>query len=197
MNSYWEKYIQSPAFDAAALQKAVQREKAERNLGAFIQQAWDVIEPGTTYIDNWHIELIAEHLQAVNDGELRRLIINIPPRHMKSIEATVCYPVWTWTKAPEKRFIKVSYSDSLSRKHNILSRDIIRDPLIFPKGTFKDTTDTLVQRILYMVDKPTTSDPPKKPHSRKTVTGAGNKANSKQAQCKYCAGNNLKLCQHQ
>lgn len=60
-------YIRSPAFDAAALQNAVQREKAERNLGAFIQQAWDVIEPGTTYIDNWHIELIAEHLQAVND----------------------------------------------------------------------------------------------------------------------------------
>ena len=128
MNNYWEKYIQSPAFDAGALQHAIQRERAERSLDAFIQQAWSVIEPGTTYIDNWHIGLIAEHLQAVNDGELRRLIINIPPRHMKSIEATVCYPAWTWTKRPEKRFIKVSYSDSLSRKHNILSRDIIRSP---------------------------------------------------------------------
>lgn len=128
MNSYWEKYIRSPAFDPASLERAVMREKAERSLDSFIQQAWSVIEPGTTYVDNWHIGLIAEHLQAINDGELRRLIINIPPRHMKSIEATVCYPAWTWTKRPEKRFIKVSYSDALSRKHNILTRDIIQSP---------------------------------------------------------------------
>ena len=108
--------------------KEVKRIRAERNLDFFIQQAWDIIEPGKEYIDNWHIALIAEHLQAINDGELHRLIINIPPRHMKSIEATVCYPVWTWTQHPEKRFIKLSYSDSLSRKHNIMSRDIINSP---------------------------------------------------------------------
>ena len=108
--------------------RAVLREKAERSLSEFIVQAWAVIEPGTTFVDNWHIGLIAEHLQAINDGELRRLIINIPPRHMKSIETTICYPAWTWTKRPEKRFIKVSYSDALSRKHNILTRDIIQSP---------------------------------------------------------------------
>ena len=106
----------------------IQRERAERSLAEFIRQAWPVIEPGTTYVDNYHIELIAEHLQAVNDGEILRLIINLPPRHMKSIETTVCYPAWTWTKSPEKRFIKVSYSDSLSRKHNVLTREIIRSP---------------------------------------------------------------------
>ncbi len=103
-------------------------ELAERSLDEFIKQAWAVIEPGTTYVDNWHIGLIAEYLQAVEDGEIKRLIINMPPRHMKSIEATVCYPVWAWIKNPAKRFIKVSYSDSLSRKHNILSRDIIKSP---------------------------------------------------------------------
>lgn len=112
----------------AELRQEILREKAERSLDSFIQQAWPVIEPGTTYIDNWHIQLIAEYLHAVNDGDILRLIINIPPRFMKSIEATVCFPVWTWTKKPERRFIKVSYSDSLSRKHNILSRDIINSP---------------------------------------------------------------------
>ncbi|MGN0489347.1 MAG: phage terminase large subunit [Ruminococcus sp.] len=126
MNPSLLNYLTSS--EATALQEAIRRERAERSLSEFIRQAWPVIEPGTTYIDNWHIDLIAEHLQAVNDGEIRRLIINIPPRHMKSIEATVCFPVWTWTKAPERRFIKVSYSDSLSRKHNILSRDIIQSP---------------------------------------------------------------------
>ena len=114
--------------DPVRLKAAIRKEKAERSLSEFIRQAWDVIEPGTAYIHNWHIDLIAEYLQAVNDGEIHRLLINMPPRHMKSIEATVCYPVWTWTRHPEKRFIKVSYFDSLSRKHNILSRDIIRSP---------------------------------------------------------------------
>ena len=126
--TFSENLLKQIASDPDGLRAAVLREQAERSLGAFIRQAWSVIEPGTTYIDNWHIELIAEHLQAVNSGEIRRLIINIPPRHMKSIEATVCYPVWTWIQHPEKRFIKVSYSDALSRKHNILSRDIINSP---------------------------------------------------------------------
>ncbi len=117
--------------DRAAVRKLladISRERAERSLPVFIEQAWNVIEPGIRYVDNWHIHLIGEYMEAINAGQIRRLVINIPPRHMKSIEATVCYPVWTWLKHPEKRFIKVSYSDSLSRKHNILARDIIKSP---------------------------------------------------------------------
>lgn len=117
--------------DQAAVKKLlnnISREKAERTLPSFIEQAWRVIEPGIDYVDNWHIHLIGEYMEAINTGQIQRLIINIPPRHMKSIEVTVCYPVWTWIKHPEKRFIKVSYSDSLSRKHNIIARDIINSP---------------------------------------------------------------------
>ena len=117
--------------DQAAVKKLlsnISREKAERTLPSFIEQAWRVIEPGIDYVDNWHIHLIGEYMEAINKGQIQRLIINIPPRHMKSIEVTVCYPVWTWIKHPEKRFIKVSYSDSLSRKHNIIARDIINSP---------------------------------------------------------------------
>lgn len=128
MNSYWKNYIQSPMFDVNALREAILKEKAERNLSEFIKQAWHVIEPGTPYVENWHIDLISEYLQAVDNSEILRLIINIPPRHMKSIQTTVCYPAWSWIKKPTKRFIKVSYSDSLSRKHNVLCRDIIRSP---------------------------------------------------------------------
>ena len=126
MSKYWESYINSSQFDPGTLLKGIRRERAERSLSEFIQQSWPIIEPGTTYIPNWHIDLICEYLHAVKDGEIKRLVINIPPRHMKSINVTVCFPCWTWTQAPEKRFIKVSYSDSLSRKHNVLSRDIIQ-----------------------------------------------------------------------
>jgi predicted phage terminase large subunit-like protein len=122
------KSLQSDPKAAAWLKRAISREKQERSLPEFIENAWSVIEPGTPYIDNWHIHLIAEYLQAVNIGQVKRLIINIPPRHMKSIEVTVCYPAWTWTREPHKRFIKISYADTLSRKHNIMTRDIISSP---------------------------------------------------------------------
>ena len=114
MPDYWKNLAQ---VDPAALLRQVRREQAERNLPEFIRQAWPVIEPGTTFIDNWHIDCIGEYLAAVNRGQITRLIVNMPPRHMKSLEITVCYPAWTWVKHPERRFIKVSYSDSLSRKH--------------------------------------------------------------------------------
>lgn len=110
---------------------AIRKEKARRAEGSlpeYIKQVWPTIEPGTRYVPNWHIDCIGEYLEAVDRHEIRRLIINIPPRHMKSLEVTVCYPTWSWITNPWKRFIKVSYSDMLSRKHNILSRDIITSP---------------------------------------------------------------------
>lgn len=128
MNKSLVKLLKTDPEYARRLMREITREKAERTLPAFIEQAWAVIEPGTPYVDNWHIHLIGEYMQAINQGQIKRLIINIPPRNMKSIEATVCYPAWTWTKSPEKRFIKVSYADTLSRKHNILTRDIITSP---------------------------------------------------------------------
>ena len=112
--------------DLASLVEEIDKETASRNLSEFIKQAWPVIEPGTEYIHNWHIDLISEYLQAVNDKQVRRLIINIPPRHMKSLHVTVCYPAWSWIKRPEMRFIKVSYSDELSRGHNMKARDILQ-----------------------------------------------------------------------
>jgi predicted phage terminase large subunit-like protein len=127
MNSLIKSLRNDPR-TAAALKQAISREKQERSLPEFIEKAWSVIEPDTAYIDNWHIHLIAEYLQAVDIGQVKRLIINIPPRHMKSIEVTVCYPAWVWTREPHKRFIKVSYSDILSRKHNIMTRDVITSP---------------------------------------------------------------------
>ena len=91
MPDYWKNLAQ---VDPAALLRQVRREQAERNLPEFIRQAWPVIEPGTTFIDNWHIDCIGEYLEAVNRGQITRLIVNMPPRHMKSLEITVCYPAY-------------------------------------------------------------------------------------------------------
>lgn len=128
MKNFSPKSRAIQAIDPATALAEIRREKAERNLSDFIRQAWPIIEPGTTYIHNWHIDLISEYMEAINAGQITRLVINMPPRHMKSLHITVCYPAWTWVRHPEKRFIKVSYSDSLSRKQNVLARDIIMSP---------------------------------------------------------------------
>jgi predicted phage terminase large subunit-like protein len=100
----------------------------EQSLHKYIPRAWEIIEPGITYIDNWHIEAICEYLEAVSLGQINRLLINMPPRYMKSISVTVGWPTWVWTKDPYKRFISLSYSATLSKKHNINRRDIIQSP---------------------------------------------------------------------
>src|SRR5581483_7851191 len=64
-------------------------------------------------------------LQAVLTGQIRRLVINVPPRMMKSIECTVLFPAWTWIQRPQLRFITASYSASLSIKHSVDRRSVI------------------------------------------------------------------------
>jgi len=104
----------------------VRQELAERKLADFIRQAWHVIEPATPYLHNWHIDLICEYLEAVSAGQITRLIINIPPRYMKSIAVSVMWPVWEWIRHPETRWIFASYSQSLSTKHSVDRRTIIQ-----------------------------------------------------------------------
>jgi predicted phage terminase large subunit-like protein len=104
----------------------VEAELCERALADYIPRAWPVLEPTTEYLRNWHIDVIAEHLEAVSRGELLRLIVNIPPRYMKSICVSVMWPTWTWTHRPESRWIFASYSQSLATKHSVDRRTVIQ-----------------------------------------------------------------------
>tara|TARA_R110000751_G_scaffold49027_3_gene109393 strand:+ start:523 stop:1962 length:1440 start_codon:yes stop_codon:yes gene_type:complete len=99
-----------------------------RSLKEFTQNCWPTIEPGRDFHDNWHIDAISEHLQAVVEGDIKRLIINVPPRHMKSISVAVALPAWTWTVQPEKRFLFASYAASLSVRDSVKCRRLITSP---------------------------------------------------------------------
>lgn len=107
------------------LQDALLKIQAEKSLLAFVEQAWPILEPTVPFMPNWHIEYIAEHLEAVTAGEITRLLINVPPRSMKSILVSVLWPVWEWLRVPGGRWIFVSYSDSLASKHSLERRTII------------------------------------------------------------------------
>ncbi len=96
-----------------------------RSLKEFTKSSWPAIEPGREFHDNWHIDAISEHLQAVVEGDIKRLIINIPPRHMKSISVAVALPAWTWTIQPSKKFLYASYAGSLSIRDSVKCRRLI------------------------------------------------------------------------
>src|ERR1700692_3845651 len=64
------------------------------NLRLYIREAWHVIEPSTVYLENWHIDLIAEYLSAVTAGQIKRLLINMPPRYAKSTCVSIMWPTW-------------------------------------------------------------------------------------------------------
>jgi len=97
----------------------IDRKLAELSLADFVRQAWPVLEPKTPHSENWHHQLLIEALEAVAAGEIRRLIINVPPRSGKSLLASILFPVWIWLGSPAERFLFASYSSVLAP--NILS----------------------------------------------------------------------------
>ena len=67
-------------------------EKARRRLHEFVRQAWHLLEPQTAFVDGMHLHAICDHLQAVTEGRIRHLIINVPPGHAKSLLTAVFWP---------------------------------------------------------------------------------------------------------
>lgn len=106
---------------------------AEKSLQAFVKLAWRVLEPTTPLKWNWHLTLLCEYLEDIALGHNKRLIVNVPPRSLKSTIVTVCFPVWYWTKHPSKRFMCTSYAEGLSTKHSMDRRTILRSDW-FQKG---------------------------------------------------------------
>lgn len=104
------------------------RRLAETSLYEFVKQAWAVVEPGVPFIDGWHLQIICEHLEAITNGELRRLLINIPPRHAKSTIVSVMWPCWEWLTRPEEKYLCASYSGVLSTRDNVKARRLITSP---------------------------------------------------------------------
>ncbi|MFK8040358.1 MAG: hypothetical protein AB8B67_03380 [Rickettsiaceae bacterium] len=107
-----------------------------KDFASFINKVFNTINPGLVFETNWHIDLIAEYLQAIQNGQIKRLIINIPPRNLKSICVSVAWPAWLLGHNPSKRIIVASYSQILSIKHSLDCRLILSSKWyqnIFPK----------------------------------------------------------------
>src|SRR4029434_90802 len=110
----------------AHAQEALLTKRAEQSLRAYVEQAWPILEPETPFVPNWHIDLLVEYLEAVTAGDMRHLLINVPPRSMKSLLVSVCWPTWEWIRRPGGRWICASYAEALSIKHSIDRRTILQ-----------------------------------------------------------------------
>jgi predicted phage terminase large subunit-like protein len=107
----------------------VQAERAKRSLHYFLRRfAWPALAPGTPFDDNWHVGAICEHLEAVSRGQIRRLIINMPFRMLKSTIVSQSWPAWDWVNQPSRQFLTASYSGDLATRDAVDARRVIESP---------------------------------------------------------------------
>ncbi len=111
--------------------------EACQDLATFVRLAWPHFDPAP-YRHNWHIEAIAEHLEAVTAGDIKRLIINLPPRHMKS-SIVLLWQAWTWTlkpirnrfnllRGPGVQFLCTAYNNDKAQDDGTKVRNLLREP---------------------------------------------------------------------
>lgn len=118
---------------------------------SFCEKAFMTVNPGREFVPGWHLEAIAEYLAACERGEVSRLIINLPPRHLKSVLLSVAWPAWLLGQRPERRVLCASYGERLALKHSLDSKRVLesgwfrrtfpRTRLIRPAAAEKLRTD--------------------------------------------------------
>lgn len=95
------------------------------DFASFSRKVFQTLSPSATYFDNWHVSAMSHRLELVRRGEINRLIINVPPRSMKSTICSVAFPAFMLGHDPTKRFICISYSTDLAIKLGNDCREII------------------------------------------------------------------------
>jgi predicted phage terminase large subunit-like protein len=101
-------------------------EKARLSFKEFVKQAWHILEPGAQFIPGIQVDAICLHLQAVTEGQVQNLIINLPPGYAKSLLTAVFWPAWVWINHPEVRFLYSSYREDLASRDSVKCRRLIQ-----------------------------------------------------------------------
>jgi hypothetical protein len=115
-------------YDPIVAKDSATREICRRSLAAFARRAWPVLEPSTELKWGWPLDAICEHLEAVSRGEIRRLLMNVPPGSMKSLLTGVIWPAWEWGPRgePEKRIVATAHKETLATRDNLKCRRLIQ-----------------------------------------------------------------------
>lgn len=108
-------------------QVAVERELGQRSFADFYRLAWPIMDP-EPFIDGRHIRVICYYMQLAARRDIQQLVICIPPRHSKSLIASVAFPAWVWTWWPSAKFITSSYGQQLATRDALAARRLIESP---------------------------------------------------------------------
>lgn len=115
----------APSFDPrAVLAECDRAEVAEGGLAAFARLAWPIVQGEVVW--TWHMDLICKHLEAVSRGECKRLVINVPPGHSKSMLVSVLWPAWQWIYDPGHKWMFTSFDSTLSLRDAAFSKELIQ-----------------------------------------------------------------------
>lgn len=109
----------------STIDAVAEKKRLESSLAEFVKSAWHVVEPSTPLVWNWHLDTLCGYLEAVYEGRIKRLIVNIPPGTMKSLVVSVFYEAWIWTKDPGYRFLCGSNEGTLATRDSLRMRQII------------------------------------------------------------------------
>jgi predicted phage terminase large subunit-like protein len=105
----------------------IDKELCSRSLAEFVKQSWHILEPSTPLVWGWHMEAVCEHLEAITNGDIKRLLINIPPGTSKSSLANIYWPAWEWGACglPSTRIIGASHMQDLATRDTRKMRNLI------------------------------------------------------------------------
>ena len=106
------------------------RDRLQSGFLDFVRYVWP------SFIAGNHHKIFADKLERVARGDLKRLIVNMPPRHTKSEFASYLFPAWVMGQSPETKIIQATHTAELAvgfgrKVKNLLDSDIYRD--VFPK----------------------------------------------------------------
>jgi hypothetical protein len=139
-----------PKILSPAAQRAVVDELLRREFVAFVRRTFETVVPGEELHLNWHIRAMAHVLEQVRQGKVKRLIITVPPRHLKSITASVAFPAFGLGHDPTKKFVCLSYSGDLAVKHAADFRAVINSEWyrrIFPAMRISSEKNTEFETV--------------------------------------------------
>jgi predicted phage terminase large subunit-like protein len=120
------EFIKQNAWDLEKVKAVKNARLVQTSLAEFVKQSWAILEPGAELVWNWHLDVMCEYLEKVTSGEITRLLINVPPGHMKSLIVSVMWPAWVWLENPSWRSLYATYVEKLSQDFADKSRLLIK-----------------------------------------------------------------------
>lgn len=108
------------------LKEEQEYQKCEKSFRHFFKKSWGIFDPAD-YVSNWHVDCMAEHVQAAYERQIRRLIINVSPRCGKSTLGSISSPAWAWTRDAKEKLWLISHSLELVDQNTSGVKTIVKD----------------------------------------------------------------------